>query len=909
VAADGSFIVAWHGPDGWNDGIFVRRFDAAGAPLDTTEFQANTVTYGPQWDPAVGIAADHSFVVAWSDSWGGRIVARRYAANGTAASGELTLSAPSADSHGATRLAVAADGSFAAGWEASDFTTYDNFVVRTFAADGTPTSGEAIVRTGFWVAAIDLKGGADGSVLATWQTADSSGNGIYARARSATGVWGAPIAVPVVWFGDQLYQSSAALAGGGWVMAWEDEFADGSGFGIFGRRLAADGTPVGPEFPVNATTAGNQTAVSVASAGPGFTAAWLTDSGGSGDSVISRQFSNVGSAAFSTGGVAVAPGGSFETGWTQPNTGGYGVEGRHYDPILFIKTQTTTLKTQVGVEEDVTVKAQVTVFADHALWEYWVTNISFDGFNGADNSAAVGNFQILDYLALGTDMSNNMGWTLQDPNEVGQVVIWTAEDGAPLLYPGQTAYFTLTTAVTGIAEIAAVYAAQANESGDGASPLGADRVPVPALPPVTVSVTDSIPINANNDNWGPGEYPPNDSRNLQSQWATGQPNIPAVRDFDTYDIWQDDPQLMQVVVTWPVGQGNISLSVRSFGTGRISFWTDARKTNVFTNADLQAKSNVGRAAFYVEGDHESYPVNDLAIVVKWVNGDEDYIVPKVEVVTPVVNFLSVIPGSGQYPAAGQNINPKAWTPNPAPNPPTPSWNGGVWAREYSGPGVEARPAAGVVFGGSAIDSGVQMGFVQNLTGERNGRYGTAAGWVYLPGSGYGNRNTTLPNGVSFPLLDSNTANDPLYPSSPGEPRDDIDDPNRKATIYTGQDSPSTGAPTARVETLNGTLNENATNAATALMNAQTKSIDLQVSYRLFFVVSYPSDGSIYSVGYIDWKVSFYAVRDPATGLPVVQDRTGLTSGEFVRLNYNPSTSGPFANDVEKDSDGYSSIWQ
>jgi hypothetical protein len=434
VAGDGSFVVVWRSPDGWNDGVFARRFDAAGAALDATQFQVNTTTFGIQWDPAVGIAADNSFVVAWSDSYNARTVARLYAADGTATSGELMLNAPAAGGYGTMRLAVAPDGSFAAGWVVTDYTTFMNFVVRTFAADGTPTSDEAVVRSGFWLPCVDVKLGADGSILATWQTADYWGNGIFARVRNADGVWGDPILVPVQWVGDQMYQSSAALPGGGWMVAWENEFYTGGDFDVYGRTLAADGTPIGSQFSVNANSAGDQTSVSLASGGTGVRSAWLSDTG-SGGTVVTRGFSTANGGLGSGGGVAVGADGSFVVPWTAnaSGSGTYEIEARHYDPITSSTTETDTL-TDISTDQQVLVVSTATTFADHVLWEYVITNTG---------QQSLGQFAVGGLLGGVTDMSNSLGWAT-DSGDTG----WTAGASDSTLDPGQQAYFTFTSPTT-----------------------------------------------------------------------------------------------------------------------------------------------------------------------------------------------------------------------------------------------------------------------------------------------------------------------------------------------------------------------------------------------------------------------------------------------------------------------------
>ena len=51
--------------------------------------------------------------------------------------------------------------------------------------------------------------------------------------------------------------------GGAFVVAWQSP-QDGNGYGIMARRYDAAGSPLGAEFAINSTTAGNQIVPSVA---------------------------------------------------------------------------------------------------------------------------------------------------------------------------------------------------------------------------------------------------------------------------------------------------------------------------------------------------------------------------------------------------------------------------------------------------------------------------------------------------------------------------------------------------------------------------------------------------------------------------------------------------------------------
>jgi hypothetical protein len=65
AAGDGSFVVVFMTPrDGNGYGIFARAFDSAGAGLGS-DFQVNTYTSTSQVAPAIAMASDGDFVIAW----------------------------------------------------------------------------------------------------------------------------------------------------------------------------------------------------------------------------------------------------------------------------------------------------------------------------------------------------------------------------------------------------------------------------------------------------------------------------------------------------------------------------------------------------------------------------------------------------------------------------------------------------------------------------------------------------------------------------------------------------------------------------------------------------------------------------------------------------------------------------
>jgi hypothetical protein len=102
--------------------------------------------------------------------------------------------------------------------------------------------------------------------------------------------------------GDQTSSRVAIGASGGFVVG-QDNGIDGNGFGIFGRRLGADLSPVGVPFRVNEVTAGDQEKPSIALLNNGGAiVAW--QGGRQGFQNISARFLNA-DGSFATGDVVV----------------------------------------------------------------------------------------------------------------------------------------------------------------------------------------------------------------------------------------------------------------------------------------------------------------------------------------------------------------------------------------------------------------------------------------------------------------------------------------------------------------------------------------------------------------------------------------------------------------------------
>jgi hypothetical protein len=147
--------------------------------------------------------------------------------------------------------------------------------------------------------------GESGDFVVVWQSAPSPidvfSTSVQAQLYDTMGTpQGPQFQVNTYTVGPQSIPRVGKGLGGNFVVVWNSiqPGPDPSGFGIWGRRYAVDGTPLSGEFVVNTYTTGHQTIPSVAMLATGdFLAAWESDWTGSGDAEVrARRFRQDGTA-------------------------------------------------------------------------------------------------------------------------------------------------------------------------------------------------------------------------------------------------------------------------------------------------------------------------------------------------------------------------------------------------------------------------------------------------------------------------------------------------------------------------------------------------------------------------------------------------------------------------------------
>ena len=225
IAADepGNFVITWtsRDQDGDSRGVFARRYDAAGNPVEPADFQVNTFTTGSQARGVVAADPAGPILFAWHS-----------------------------EGRDGSELAV----------QGRIFDTGE-FTVNTYTTGSQ--AGPAVA-------------GGRGNFVVVWSSAsqDGSDGGVFART-----AFGDERAVNLYTTGSQGSTSSAvAMAdSGAFVVVWQGE-GEGDPDGVFARRFDGTGMPAGPQFRVNVHTYLEQARPAVASDPAGnFVVAWASE--------------------------------------------------------------------------------------------------------------------------------------------------------------------------------------------------------------------------------------------------------------------------------------------------------------------------------------------------------------------------------------------------------------------------------------------------------------------------------------------------------------------------------------------------------------------------------------------------------------------------------------------------------
>jgi hypothetical protein len=304
VAADatGNFVVVWRsvGQDGSVEGVFGQRYDAAGVPRGV-EFRVNTYTTSFQTNPAVAMDARGAFVVVWTGDQDGSsngVFGRRYDAAGTPQGSEFRVNTYTTDSQEGSAVAMDPLGSFVVVWNSlGQDGSADGLFGQRYGASGAPAGNEFRVNTYTTdeqlLPAVAMD--ATGRFVVVWEAYAQDGDllGVSGQRYDAAGLpVGGEFQVNTYTTSDQLRPTVAMDAVGNFVVVWASFSYDGSGHNIVGQRYDDAGIPRGGEFRVSTYTPNTQYRPAVAMDAVGnFVVVWQsTAQDGSDDGIFGQRY-------------------------------------------------------------------------------------------------------------------------------------------------------------------------------------------------------------------------------------------------------------------------------------------------------------------------------------------------------------------------------------------------------------------------------------------------------------------------------------------------------------------------------------------------------------------------------------------------------------------------------------------
>jgi hypothetical protein len=311
VDGDGDFVVAWDSyQDGSLRGVFARRIDAAGTAL-ASEFQVNSFSSQDQRNAAVGMDVDGDFVIAWEsytqDGSGFGVFAQRFDVPKTFDFDASGAADPLTDGllflrylfgFRGTTLVTGAVGGNCTRCTPFLLETYLGVVVASTLTKSVGPEFQVNSYTGGDQSQPAAAASSAGNFVLIWDSEhDGSQGGIFARRFDGSGAPQSGELQVNQYVADVQTRPTVAMdADGDFVVAWESDTQDGSGYGVFARRFNAAGVPQASEFQVNSYTPGAQAQPAITMRGAGdFVVAWNSDGqDGSDYGVFARRFNAVG---------------------------------------------------------------------------------------------------------------------------------------------------------------------------------------------------------------------------------------------------------------------------------------------------------------------------------------------------------------------------------------------------------------------------------------------------------------------------------------------------------------------------------------------------------------------------------------------------------------------------------------
>jgi hypothetical protein len=303
---NGGAAFVWQGGKPSLQHIYARFLTPANTFLTTTDLVVSTFTNNFQINPAVTVLNNSNVVVVWAsfDQASSNslldVYGQVFLPAGQKVGGNFLVNQFISYNQRSPAVAALKNGGFVVAWVSEQERTAFNLggidntngsppavigspsvdvYARFYNSSGVAQGNEFRVNTDNNPCSNpSVAVASDGNFMVAWSARDTSNLAndwdIYARTFSSAGAGGTAVRVNSFLYGDQ-YAPRISAIGGDYMIVWTSLGQDGSREGVFGQFVHEDGSPVGGEFRVNTTTAGQQMQPAVASDGTGqFLVVW-----------------------------------------------------------------------------------------------------------------------------------------------------------------------------------------------------------------------------------------------------------------------------------------------------------------------------------------------------------------------------------------------------------------------------------------------------------------------------------------------------------------------------------------------------------------------------------------------------------------------------------------------------------
>jgi len=307
---NGGAVFVWQGGASGFQHVYARFLNPANTFLSPADVPVNTFTKNFQINPAVAVLNNSNVVVVWASMNEAAsnsmqdVYGQILSPAGQKIGGEFLVNQFTNFNQRTPTVAALAGGGFVVAWVSeqerqlalvggTNGLSYSSVAAvspsvdiyaRLFNASGSAAGSEFLVNSGLSPCANpSVASATDGSFMIAWTARDmvntTNSLDIFGRTFSASAVGGTPFYINSTLYGDQYVPRVAAL-GLDYLVTWTSLGQDGSREGVYGQFVHNDGTLVGSEFRVNATTSGQQMQPTVASDGASqFLAVWTSFTG------------------------------------------------------------------------------------------------------------------------------------------------------------------------------------------------------------------------------------------------------------------------------------------------------------------------------------------------------------------------------------------------------------------------------------------------------------------------------------------------------------------------------------------------------------------------------------------------------------------------------------------------------